>query len=57
MPVHKVTSGGKPAFQWGEHGKKYPYKPGNKASMEAAKKKAIDQGLAVAYRTKTKPEL
>ncbi len=57
MPVHKTTSGKKPAFQWGDSGKKYPYTPGNKASMIAAKKKAIDQGLAVAYATKTKPEL
>jgi hypothetical protein len=57
MPVHKATEGGKPAFEWGKTGKKYPYTPGNKASEEKAKKRAIAQGLAVAYRTKTKPEL
>lgn len=57
MPVKRVTSGGKPAFRWGEHGKAYPYTPGNKASMDAAKKRAIAQGLAVARRTGTKPEL
>jgi len=57
MPVRKVTVKGRPAFQWGASGKKYPYTPGNKASMMAAKKKAIDQGLAVAYATKTKPVL
>jgi hypothetical protein len=57
MPVHKTTSNGKPAFQWGASGKKYPYTPGNKVSAAKAKKKAIDQGLAVAYRTKTTPEL
>jgi hypothetical protein len=57
MPVHKATKNGKPAFQWGKNGKVYPYKPGNKASEEAAKKRAIAQGLAVAYRTHTKPEL
>ncbi len=57
MPIRKVTVKGRPAYQWGEHGAKYPYTPGNKASMIAAKKKAIDQGLAVAYATKTKPEL
>ena len=57
MPVHKVTTGKKPAYKWGNTGKAYPYTPGNKASMAAAKKKAIDQGLAVAYATKTKPNL
>lgn len=57
MPIHKVTVNNRPAFQWGNSGKKYPYTPGNKASMKKAKQKAIDQGLAVAYRTHTKPEL
>ena len=57
MPVHRSTKNGKPAFQWGIHGAKYPYTPGNKASAEAAKKRAIAQGLAVAHRTHTKPEL
>lgn len=46
MPVHKTTSNGKPAYQWGNHGKKYTYKPGDKASRERAKKKAIAQGQA-----------
>jgi hypothetical protein len=57
MPVHRTTKNGKPAFQWGKHGAKYPYTPGNKSSLTRAKKKAIDQGLAVAKRTGTKPEL
>jgi hypothetical protein len=57
MPVHSTTKNGKPAYQWGKTGEKYQYTPGNKASRERAKKKAIDQGLAVAYRTGTKPEL
>jgi hypothetical protein len=57
MPVHHATKNGKPAFQWGNHGEKYPYTPGNKASMARAKKSAIAQGLAVAKRTGTKPEL
>lgn len=57
MPVHRTTKNGKPAYQWGEHGAKYTYIPGNKASLMAAKKKAMAQGLAVARRTGTKPHL
>ncbi len=57
MPVKKTKSGSKPAFQWGGSGKKYTYKAGSKASALTAKKKAIKQGLAVAYRQGTKPEL
>jgi hypothetical protein len=57
MPVHRTTKNGKPAFQWGKTGAKYVYVPGNKASMEEAKRKAIRQGLAVARRTGTKPHL
>jgi hypothetical protein len=57
MPVHRTTKNGNPAWQWGQAGAKYPYTPGNKASMERAKKHAITQGLAVAKRTGTKPEL
>jgi hypothetical protein len=57
MPVHGATKNGKPAFQWGHHGAKYTYTPGNKSSMETANKRAIAQGLAVARRTGTKPEL
>jgi hypothetical protein len=57
MPVKKVTVNGRPAYQWGKSGKKYTYTPGNAASREKAKKIAIQQGLAVAHRTGTKPEL
>lgn len=46
MPVHRTTSNGKPAYQWGNSGKKYTYKPGDKASRERAKAKAKRQGRA-----------
>ncbi len=46
MPVHRTTVGGRPAYQWGNHGKKYSYKAGNKASASAAKRKAGKQGQA-----------
>lgn len=57
MPVGKCTEGGKPGYRWGESGKCFTYTPDNKQSQAAAKMKAIKQGLAVAYRTGTKPEL
>jgi hypothetical protein len=55
MPVHRTTANGKPAYQWGTTGKKYPYTPNNATSRMAAKKKAIKQGLAVSYRLKRSP--
>ncbi len=51
MPLHRTTRNGKPAFQYGTVGAKYAYTPGNTASREAAKKKAIKQALAIARRT------
>lgn len=51
MPIHRTTKDGKPAFQYGMSGAKYAYTPGNKASREAAKKKAIRQALAIQHRT------
>ncbi len=51
MPLHRTTKNGKPAFQYGTKGAQYTYTPGNTASREAAKKKAIKQALAIAHRT------
>ncbi len=51
MPIHRTTKNGKPAFQYGSEGAKYPYTPGNAKSREAAKKKAIKQALAIQNRT------
>jgi len=51
MPLHRTTKNGKPAYQYGTTGAKYAYTPGNAASREAAKKKAIKQALAIARRT------
>jgi len=51
MPIHRTTKEGKPALQYGAHGAKYAYTPGNKASREAAKKKAIKQALAIQRRS------
>ena len=38
-------------MQYGTHGAKYPYVAGNKASREAAKKKAVKQALAIQRRS------
>ncbi len=57
MPIKRVVENGKPAFRWGSSGKAYTYTAGNEASRKRAKQKAINQGLAVARATGTKPEL
>jgi hypothetical protein len=51
MPIHRTTKNGKPALQYGTHGAKYTYTPGNKRSREVAKNKAIRQALAIQRRT------
>jgi hypothetical protein len=51
VPIHRTTKDGKPALQYGAHGAKYAYTAGNKASREAAKKKAIKQALAIQRRS------
>ena len=50
MPLMRVRAGGKPAYRWGHHGKAYTYTSGNRRSREKAKKRAIEQGLAIEYR-------
>lgn len=46
MPVHRTTTPEGPAMQWGEHGAKYPYTPGNPASRQRATQQAEAQGRA-----------
>lgn len=48
MPLQKCTLDKKPGWRWGESGKCYTYKPGNKKSEAAAKLKAAKQGFATA---------
>ena len=47
MPVQACKIGEKPGFKWGESGKCYTYEAGNEEASKAAKKKALDQGLAI----------
>ncbi len=51
MPIHRTTKNGQPALQYGTHGAKYSYTPGNTASREAAKRKCIKQALAIQRRS------
>lgn len=47
MPVHRGKDGEGPYYQWGESGKKYRYKTGDKGSRHQAKSKAVKQAQAV----------
>lgn len=47
MPVQACRINWEPWYKWGDQGKCYPYKMGDKQSREDAKQKAIDQGKAV----------
>jgi hypothetical protein len=51
MPLRRTTKHGKPAYQWGSRGKKASYTPGNKASRNAARRRALaDRGRIEFYR-------
>jgi hypothetical protein len=51
MPLRRTTVNGKPAFQYGERGKKYVYTAGDPESRKRAKKRAIKQAMAISHRT------
>ncbi len=53
MPVKRTTKNGKPAYQYGDSGKKYTYTSGNEASRRRAKRKATEQGQAIHARRGT----
>ena len=46
MPVRRHHDNKGPYYQWGDHGKKYRYTPGDKDSRERAKRGATRQGQA-----------
>jgi hypothetical protein len=50
MPVFRRKDAQGPYYQWGDHGKKYRYKPGNKESRDRAKQGATRQGQAARAR-------
>jgi hypothetical protein len=47
MPVKRTTSGGKPAYKWGDSGKPFTYEAGNAQSRGQAKAAAERQGRAI----------
>jgi len=47
MPVESCSLNGKPGFRYGDKGKCYTYTSGDKSSMEAAREKANNQGIAM----------
>lgn len=47
MPVRRGDDSRGPYYRWGEKGKKYYYKPGDKASRTRARNKAARQGRAI----------
>lgn len=57
MPVNRCQSNGRPGYKYGDTGKCYTYTPNNTSSRKRAKQKAINQGLAISQRRKTKPDL
>lgn len=53
MPVKRKDDSKGPYYQWGQHGKKYRFKPNNKISRKIAKDKAqrqADAAYANGYR-------
>ena len=47
MPVKRCQKDNKPGYKWGDKGKCYTYKKGNKKEEEIAKEKAKRQGRAI----------
>jgi hypothetical protein len=47
MPVRTCQIDGRPGFKWGDAGTCYPYTAGDEASREAARDRAIAQGIAI----------
>ncbi|HZR15345.1 MAG TPA: hypothetical protein VFC33_19065 [Acidimicrobiia bacterium] len=46
MPVHRGKDRVGPFYQWGDHGKRYRYESGDRASRQRAKDQAARQGQA-----------
>ena len=56
MPIMSCNEDGKKGYRWGEKGKCYTYSPNDEAGRKAAKKKAINQALAITGGTMTEEE-
>ena len=47
MPIMRGNDTNGSFMRWGEHGKRYYYKPNDKKSRDRAKEKAKKQGIAI----------
>ena len=47
MPLKRCSANKKPGWKWGDSGKCYTYSSGNSSSEKAAKRKALNQGIAI----------
>ena len=54
MPITKCTQDGKPGLKWGDQGHCYTYTPNDAPSMARAKKKVIQQAIAIGEGSKLK---
>jgi hypothetical protein len=50
VPVRRRKDAKGPYYQWGDHGRKYRYTPGDEAGRERAKQGATRQGQAARAR-------
>lgn len=47
MPINDCSSNGKPGYKWGDSGKCYIYTPGDEQSRKDARRKVLNQALAI----------
>jgi hypothetical protein len=52
MPVTPCQQDGKPGYRWGQGGRCFTYDAKDEAAKDAAKKKALQQGVAISYSQK-----
>jgi hypothetical protein len=47
VPTKRCAAGGKPGWKWGEGGRCYTYAAGDDAGSKLARRKAVNQGIAM----------
>jgi len=52
MPLLDCNQDGKPGYKWGPAGTCYTYPAGNTAAAATAKRKAMQQAVAISYSQK-----
>lgn len=50
MPLKRCQSNGRPGWKWGDRGKCYTYRKGDKAGSARARRKALQQARAIKSR-------